>query len=158
MLTVGHDGQAPELAAPRDLDGKDRRQLPELENFNTDRIRWLYRHGKLTDIEYYAAETLQRDCQLAQIGGYASSGNGGGAGTGLADAKLDAIARVGAARAALVPTAWRLVEMVAVENIGLAVAAVRLWGRSARYERLLELRCALGVLAAHYDRAAPARV
>ncbi len=150
-MLVGYDGNVPELVSPRDLGGEGKRDLPELENANTDRIRWLYRHGKISDVQYYAAERLQLDAQLATIGGYASGGNGGGNGPrGLADAKCDAMGRVNAARLSMVATAWRLVELVVLENNGLHVAGTRLWGHSGRGEPLGALRFGLDSLAAHY--------
>jgi hypothetical protein len=153
----GYDGNPPELRSPQDFAGADR-ELPERENYNVDRIRWLYRHGHIDAAQNEAGERLQRDWQLAQLGGYSAAGNGGGkvvnlVPSNLPDAKLDAIGRVNRARAKLDRTSWRLVELVVLENIQLAEAAKRLWGHTRRGEAVTAICYALDLLAAVYGLA-----
>jgi hypothetical protein len=152
-LAVGYDGSGPAMREPRDLAGHAARSLPTLQNSNCDRLEWLLSHGKIEQYQLDAGRRLEADCQLAQIGGYVSGGNGcraPAAASTLSDAKLDAIARVGRARSSLVPTAWRLLDLVVLQNIALCEAGRRLWGKSGRGEPLGALRFALDGLAAHY--------
>lgn len=154
----GFDGQPPLMRDPRDLHGKGRRKIEATQNSNCDRLEWLLSHGKITECQLDAGRRLQADCELAQIGGFSAAGSGGPrlvnlASSNLPDAKLDAIARVGAARASLTPGAWLLVELVAVQNIQLAEAGRRLWGHCGRGEPVGAIRFALDALAQFYGMA-----
>jgi hypothetical protein len=153
----GFDGERPELEPPQDFKGADRK-LPERENYNSDRVHWLFRHKKVDAVQNEAAQRLQMDWQISQIGGFVSSGAAiGGRSTlvpsNLPDTKCDANERVNGARDCMVAIAWRLVEMVVLENIGLEVAGKRLWGRNERGVALGALRFALDQLAKFYGLA-----
>lgn len=155
----GYDGMPPELVAPHDLAGAENvRELPERENYNTDRIHWLFRHKMIDAAQYFAGVVLQKDHLLAKRDGYASPSGGvrsiGMVPSNLADAKCDAIARKNEARAAIVKaadeTSWKLLEMVVLENIQHTVAAKLLWGHSRHREPIIALKYALNLLAKHY--------
>lgn len=151
----GFDGQPPELITARDFRGDNVRELPERQNANSDRLHWLWCHDKISDAQYFAGKKLQADAQLAQIGTFAVSSIGAirsvsHVPSNLPDSKLDAIARVNRARASMAATAWRLLDLVVVENIQPAEAGRRLWGRAERGVALGALRFALDWLAQHY--------
>ena len=153
----GCDGNPPVMREPRDLPGGHvARKLGGLQNIAVDRLEWYYTHGHIEQHHVDAGRRLQSDCELAQIGGYASMGAGSSrtprlVPSNLADSKLDAIARVNRARTALEPGVWRLLELVVLDNLALEVAGYRLWGRHvARKERMAALVWALDRLAEHY--------
>lgn len=153
----GHDGNPPEFREARDLEGKGKRRS-ELgpQNICVDRLEWLLAHKRIDLAQHAAGRRLQRDCELAAIGGYAAIDGGGfgrspGSGSGvnrLADVKCDAIARVNAARAHVGAKGWRILELVAVENVSMGEAAKRMDQSPDRIQ--LALAVALDALASHY--------
>jgi hypothetical protein len=157
LSEIGYNDNPPVMREVRDLPGAGHRRLQATQNIAVDRLEWLLAHDKIEQYQLDAGRRLQRDCELAQIGGYSSAGSGARSTavgpSDLPDARLDAMTRVSRARAAMVPTAWRLVELVVVENIALHVAGVRLWRHCGRGEPLGALRFALDALAAAYGLA-----
>lgn len=159
---IGYDGNPPEFGIKRGSEIRDaftgkvvREGEPSPVNLNVDRIEWLFAHKKIMEHQYRAARQLQGDCQMAEIINYASPAlvGGGNAGGALSDAKIDAMKRVNAARAAFEHywPGWKLIELVAVENYSMEKACVimlrpRKWGPSAFGD-------ALDILAKHYGLA-----
>lgn len=157
-LKIGFDGEVPEFREARDLDGKGRRQaILGPQNINVDRLEWLLAHKRIDAAQHAAGRRLQADSEQAQIGGFQTlQGPGGGSGTTrLSDAKCDAIGRVNAARVHVGGSGWRMIEMVALENISLEKAAGRL--RINTRGALPVLQAALDTLVSHYDSCAPVR-
>lgn len=152
----GCDGNPQIMREPRDIPGRGKRKIEGTQNINVDRLEWYQAHGHTEQFHTDAGRQLQHDCELAQIGGYASMGSGGARSvrlvpSNLPDAKCDAIARVNRARDALEPGVWRLLELVVIDNLALEVAGYRLWRRHIRkHDRVKALVYALDQLAKHY--------
>jgi hypothetical protein len=152
----GHDGNAPEFRAARDLAGHGKRSAVQgLQNINTDRLEWLLAHRHIDVSQHGAGRRLQRDREMSVIGGYAmspafSASAGGPAGrhSAPADIKCDAIRRMNAARAHIGKTGFRIVELIVLENVAVAEAARRLGEPAAKLP--LALRVALDSLASFY--------
>jgi hypothetical protein len=156
---VGYDGNAPEFRPARDIQAHDRltgrivRETPDgPENVNSTRIRAMHVRKRLTDRQAEAANRYQNDYQLSEMITVASSGmirvSGACCGYALSDTRLDAMKRYGLARQALGPRYVRIVELVALDNILVEIAAnmMQLDKRKAA-ERL---ECGLERLADHY--------
>ena len=153
----GHDGNAPEFRAARDLAGSGKRSAVQgLQNINTDRLEWLLAHRHIDVTQHGAGRKLQRDREMSVIGGYAmspafsASAAGGAAGrhSAPADIKCDAIRRMNAARAHVRKTGFRILELIVLENVAVAEAARRLGEPVAKLP--LALRVALDLLASFY--------
>jgi hypothetical protein len=129
-----------------------------LENTNTDRLTWLATHTDqdgnffITDVQEMAGKRFQADWQIAVIANFASMGALSGPTKGipgtLADAKVDAITRVNAARLHVGVSGAALLEKVAIDNLGLHDAARVL--RFNEKATLPFLRGVLDALVAHY--------
>jgi hypothetical protein len=151
----GHDGNPPEFREARDIEGKGKRKSAlGPQNIRVDRLEWLLAHRRIDLAQHAAGRRLQHDWELALIGGYASpdaSSGGPGSASGvnrLADVKCDAIARVNAARGHVGGKGWRILELVAVQNVSLGEAALRM--RESPDRMQLGLSVALDALASHY--------
>ncbi len=153
----GHDGNPPEFRPARDIEGRGRRIASQsLQNINSDRLEWLLAHRHIDLAQHGAGRKLQRDRELALIGGYAMSpalsGSAAG-GAGLrqlapADIKCDAIRRMNAARAHVGRTGFRILELIVLENEAVGEAARRLGEPAAKLP--LALCVALDLLAGFY--------
>jgi len=124
-------------------------------NLAVDRLEWLLARRRIDLAQHAAGRRLQRDCELAAIGLYAPSpellrnGRRNLAGSHLlSDAKCDAIARVNAARAHVGATGFRILELVAVENLPLSGVAKQIGELDDRLP--LALCVALDALASFY--------
>jgi hypothetical protein len=149
MAKIGYDGEPPEFVSPRDILGKEARTLPDIWNVGSDRLNWYLAHEYILPHQHDAGIKLQRDNELAQIGGYQTCSENGGGTSGtirLPDAKCDAIDRVNAAKQYVGPAAWRIIELVVFENISVGKAESRL--RMATGNGALIV--ALDTLARHY--------
>ena len=151
----GHDGNPPEFREARDIEGRGKREsVAGPQNIRVDHLEWLLAHRRIDLAQHAAGRRLQQDCELATIGGYGSpDGSGGGKGSAsgvnlLADVKCDAIARVNAARRHVGGKGWRILELVAVQNVSLTVAAAHMHESPDRMQ--LGLSVALDALASHY--------
>jgi hypothetical protein len=151
----GHDGNPPEFREARDIAGRGKRSSAlGPQNIRVDHLEWLLAHRRIDPAQHAAGRRLQYDCELATIGGYASTdGSSGGPGSAsgvnrLTDVKCDAIARVNAARAHIGGKGWRILETIVVQNVSLTEAAARL--RESRHRLQLALSVALDALASHY--------
>jgi hypothetical protein len=151
----GYDGNPPEFREARDIEGRGKREsVAGPQNIRVDHLEWLLAHRRIDLAQHAAGRRLQQDCELATIGGYASTdGASGGPGSGsgvnrLADVKCDAITRVNAARRHVGGKGWRILEVIVVQNVSLTEAAGRM--RESRHRMQLALSVALDALASHY--------
>lgn len=121
---VGYDGEPPEF----------RQRGTAVQNIQVDRLEWLLGHGHIDVAQHGAGRRLQRDRELAAIGGYAlplvfagpDRGEGFGARSFPGDIKCDAIRRMNAARAHVGGIGFRILELVVLENVAIHEAARRL--------------------------------
>lgn len=159
-MQPGYDGNAPEFMPARDIQSRDRmtgRIVREVidgpENVNSTRIRAMQVRKRLTDRQAAAASRYQDDWQLSVICPTASAGaivgGGGSARSTLADAKLDAMTRHADARSAMGPRCAPVVDLVALENKIVEIAASELRIHNQRASERLEI--GLDLLADHYD-------
>lgn len=143
---VGYDGDAPEF----------RQRGTAVQNIRVDRLEWLLGHGHIDVAQHGAGRRLQRDRELAAIGGYAlppayaASARGGGfnARSFPTDIKCDAIRRINAARAHVGGLGFRILELVVLENVAMHDAARRLGEPVSKLP--LALKVALDSLAGFY--------
>jgi uncharacterized protein DUF6456 len=153
----GFDGQAPEFRLKRGSEVRDpktgaviREAEMGRENINVDRLAWLLAHRRIETHQHDAGRRLQGDWEVSKLENYASlQGGRGGSGTNLLpDVKCDAIDRVNAARIAVGHTGWKIIDMVALQNISLEKTAsiIRVKPSSAS----TGLQVALDALASHY--------
>lgn len=146
MNEPGHDGNPPEFRA----------RGAAAQNIHVDRLEWLLTHRHIDLAQHGAGRRLQRDRELAAIGGYAMApvlaappGRAGfGAHSFPTDIKCDAIRRMNAARAHVGGTGFRILELVVLENVAIREAARRLGEPVAKLP--LALRVALDSLAGFY--------
>jgi hypothetical protein len=134
----GFDGEKPEFVAARDQAGVGKRQLQGIMNINTDRVIYLYHHRRIDERQFLAAQRLERDWQLSLIDPVASMVLVGACGGQLlpADAKVAAMRRHGAAKAAL-GRAWAMVDLVVHKHYSVERA-------SAMFR--IHRKCGFGVL------------
>jgi hypothetical protein len=152
----GRDGNKQEFLETRDLEGRGKREPARGgQNINVDRLEWLLAHRRIDVAQHAAGRRLQRDCELAAIGLYAvppdllkMGGKRPSRGYLISDAKCDAIARVNAARARVGAPGFRILELVAIENLTLLDAARRMGELPDRLP--LALCVALDALASFY--------
>jgi hypothetical protein len=149
----GHDGFPPELIEARDPYGKGKRSAPVAQNVNASRIEWLAAHDVIQPHQLEAGRRLQQDWNMGQIAGYAtlSALPGSGGSQRPADARLDALSRVGAACKALGGPScedWRVVYFVVIEEVTLGEVERR--HKAPRGSASGALRVALNVLARFY--------
>jgi len=145
----GHDGEPPEF----------RQRGTALQNVHVDRLEWLLAHGHIDVAQHGAGRRLQRDRELAAIGGYAlppafvapARSGGFGARSFPTDVKCDAIRRMNAARAHVGGLGFRILELVVLENTAVHEAARRLGEPVAKLP--LALKVALDSLAGFYNLA-----
>ena len=125
------------------------------KNIRVDRLEWLLAHRRIDTAQHAAGRKLQHDAEIAEISGYAvlEIGRAGGASgvNRLSDVRCDAITRVNAARASVGPTGWRLLDLVALQNLPLGDAAKRMGESPDKMQ--LALSVALDALASHYGLA-----
>lgn len=153
-MTPGFDGHPPEFVEQRIFTYEKGARKPTdcPVNINTDRITYLFNHGRLEERQYLAARRLEEDWQLSLILPTASSmcsGGGGRSGdfAALSDAKVDALRRHGDARAALGRN-WAIIELVVEQHLSVERAAAAL--RVNRYEAMGLLKATLHQLADLY--------
>jgi len=126
----------------------------KVQNIHVDRLEWLLAHGMIHPAQHGAGRKLQRDCELAAIGGYASPAwalgvpGGGGRGRLPSDVQCDAIRRMNAARVHVGPLGFRIIELIVLDGVSLAEASRRLGEPVAKMP--LALRVALDSLASFY--------
>lgn len=143
---VGYDGEPPEF----------RQRGTAVQNIQVDRLEWLLGHGHIDVAQHGAGRRLQRDRELAAIGGYAlplvfagpDRGEGFGARSFPSDAKCDAIRRINAARAHVGGLGFRILELVVLENVAIHEAAR--WLGEPVSKLPLALKVALDSLAGFY--------
>ena len=139
----GHDGEPPEF----------RRRGTTVQNIHVDRLEWLLAHGHIDVAQHGAGRRLQRDRELAAIGGHAlppafaarTRGGGFGARSFPTDVKCDAIRRMNAARAHVGGLGFRILELVVLGPAAVHEAARRLGEPVAKLP--LALKVALDSLA-----------
>jgi len=144
--TVGHGGDPPEF----------RQRGTAMQNIRVDRLEWLLGHGHIDVAQHGAGRQLQRDRELAAIGGYAlpvvfaapAGGGGFDARSFPTDTKCDAIRRVNAARAHVGGLGFRILELIVLENVTIGEAARRLGEPVGKLP--LALKVALDSLAGFY--------
>jgi hypothetical protein len=153
-MTPGFDGHPPEFVEQRIFTYEKgvRKPMDCPVNINTDRITYLFNHGRIEERQYLAARQLEEDWQLSLIQPAASSTSGGGGHRGgdfaaLSDAKIDALRRHGDARAALGMN-WAIIELVVEQHLSVEKAASVL--RCHRMEAMGALKSALHQLADFY--------
>lgn len=151
---IGYDGNAPEFREARDLAGKGKREkVLGPQNIRIDRLEWLLAHKRIESYQHAAGRKLQKHSETAQIGGFSTfqGGMGGSHATHLSDTKCDAVAAVNEARKHVGNGAWRILELVVIDNFSLekAAAHMRIHARGA----LPALHIALDALARHYGLA-----
>jgi hypothetical protein len=155
----GYDGHEPVFMPARDIESRDRmtgRIVREVidgpENVNSTRIRAMQVRKRLTDRQAAAASRYQDDWQLSMICPTASAGGtaggGGVARSTLPDAKLDAMDRHAKARRAMGGRCAPVVDLVALENKIVEVAANELRIHNQKATAWLEV--GLDLLADHY--------
>jgi hypothetical protein len=145
-LGAGHDGEPPEF----------RQRGTTVQNIRVDRLEWLLGHGHIDVAHHAAGRRLQRDRELAAIGGYAlppafaaPARSGGFAARSFpTDVKCDAIRRMNAARAHVGALGFRILELVVLENATVHEAARRLGEPGGKLP--LALKVALDSLAGFY--------
>ena len=144
--TPGYDGEGPEF----------RQRGTTVQNIRVDRLEWLLGHGHIDVAQHGAGRRLQRDRELAAIGGYAlppayatpATRGGFGARSFPTDTKCDAIRRMNAARAHVGGLGFRILELIVLENVAVHEAARRLGEPVAKLP--LALKVALDSLAGFY--------
>lgn len=159
---AGHDGEPPVFTSARDdlTDPEDKsRKLESPQNVNCDRARFLFHREEIDARQYEAARRLQKDWETALIMPVASNvmvGAGGSGDVHPNDAKIAAMQRHGAAKAAL-GWGWNVVELVVLEHLSLNKAGARMRCHEKRAMGMLWL--ALHMLADFYrlPRELPAR-
>jgi hypothetical protein len=156
-MLPGYDGFPPVKRAARGslvVDAKTGKMIRAasdgLLNINTDRIEWLLAHGQIDPRHHEAGRRLQGDWEMAQIITYSSSESVGcgSCGSHPSDAKVDAMARVGAAHRHVGRALWRVIEAVVIDghSLGKAEGILRLQRKSAIGYLIGGLDC----LAGHY--------
>lgn len=146
---TGYDGELPEF----------RQRGTAVQNIVVDRLEWLLARGIIDAAQHGAGRRLQRDRELAAIGGFAmprvfagpERGEGFGARSFPSDIKCDAIRRMNAARAHVGGLGFRILELVVLENVAVHEAARRLGEPVAKLP--LALKVALDSLAGFYHLA-----
>ena len=144
--TIGHDGEPPEF----------RRRGTAVQNIRVDRLEYLLARGLIDVAQHGAGRRLQRDRELAAIGGFAlpltfkapAADGGFNARSFPADVKCDAIRRMNAARAHVGGLGFRILELVVLENVAIREAAHRLGEPVGKLP--LALKVALDSLAGFY--------
>lgn len=117
---IGYDGHAPVFMAARDVVGHGRREKVDgPQNIAIDRLEWMLAKKLIERHHHAAGRKLQDLWQTAELSsGIKLMGGGGGnpSNTSLSDAKCDAFQAVGRVRVALSPLAWRVLDLVVIEN------------------------------------------
>jgi hypothetical protein len=131
----------------------EQNEKDRVRNIHVDRLEWLLERGMIHPAHHGAGRKLQRDRELACIGGYAlpqmAEGARGSSRRMLPnDVQCDAMRRMNAARAHVGPLGFRIVELVVLDGISLREAARRLGEPVPKMP--LALRVALDSLASFY--------
>ncbi len=154
----GHDGNAPEYIALRDLESVDkltgrrvREKIDGPKNIAVDRVEWLFECGKISKRQWRAATHFQEDWQIALIAPAANQTlvhvNNSTADQLPGDAKVAAMKRHRDAMLAL--GRWhRIVELVVLENRNIKDTAAMLQIHAERAGERLDT--GLTLLADHY--------
>jgi len=159
-LKIGFDGNPPEFRQKRGSEVRDqktgevvREGEMSAQNIAVDRLEWLLAHQRIQTHQHAAGRRLQRDAEQAAQVAYASlSDTLGGSGTNrVSDVRCDAIDRVNDARTHIGSKGWRIIELVALENISLGRAESMM--RMGPGGGIGALTTALDTLARHYGLA-----
>lgn len=135
----------------------DHEPVQPARNLHVDRLEWLLARGVIHPAQHLAGRKLQRDQELASIGGFALPAFGlrapreGGPRTAPSDVQCDAIRRMNAARVHVGPLGFRILELIVLDGVSLKQAARRL--REPVAKMPLALRVALDSLASFYHLA-----
>lgn len=157
---IGFDGNPPCYVEARGSEVRDpktgkivREAIIGPQNINIDRLEWLLAHKRIEMHHHAAGRRLQREWETSQLMGYVSlEGGGGGSGTNrLSDVKCDAMAKVNAAKLHVGDKAWRILELVVLENMSPEKAGAKM--RMMYRHSMGALTVALDTLARHYGLA-----
>lgn len=155
----GFDGNVPEFVAPRDLEGKGKRKIEGILNVNTDRLRYLEAHGRISSLHLAAGQKLQKAHEASETLRYAQSKDEPGNARGGSGAEVMSIEaqmakkHVKAALAYLGEDGERIVRLVAIggsDGQGISLARAECIMRLPVGGGIGALRVALGALARHY--------
>jgi hypothetical protein len=135
----------------------DADETRRVRNIHVDRLEWLFERGMIHRAHHGAGRKLQRDRELASLGGYCSRDPAlgvrtlGGRRALPSDVQCDAIRRINAARVHVGPLGFRIIEFIVLDGITLKEAARRL--QEPVMKMPLALRVALDSLASFYGLA-----